>query len=160
MKKLFGVLALFVLMASQVLATNLVINPDLITMDTTDVQVVDACLVHSGGAPYVGADLVVETYCKDLNSNEVCDAGDDLVPLGFSAVVSSTPTDVTGCGKITLTTSGASAGTYAYKVNGEDSDIVVATEHGLVLVPEFTTIGAGLVLAGAGAYIYRKRSRK
>ena len=27
-------------------------------------------------------------------------------------------------------------------------------------VPEFTTIGAGLVLAGAGAYIYRKRSRK
>ena len=27
-------------------------------------------------------------------------------------------------------------------------------------IPEFTTIGAGLVLAGAGAYIYRKRSNK
>lgn len=27
-------------------------------------------------------------------------------------------------------------------------------------IPEFTTIGAGLVLAGAGAYMYRKRNRK
>ena len=27
-------------------------------------------------------------------------------------------------------------------------------------IPEFTTLGAGLVLAGAGAYMYRKRSRK
>ena len=27
-------------------------------------------------------------------------------------------------------------------------------------IPEFTTIGAGLVLAGAGAYMYRRRSRK
>ena len=27
-------------------------------------------------------------------------------------------------------------------------------------IPEFTTIGAGLVLAGAGAYMYRKRSKK
>lgn len=27
-------------------------------------------------------------------------------------------------------------------------------------IPEFTTIGAGLALAGAGAYMYRRRSRK
>ena len=27
-------------------------------------------------------------------------------------------------------------------------------------IPEFTTIGAGLVLAGAGAYMYRRRNRK
>ncbi len=27
-------------------------------------------------------------------------------------------------------------------------------------IPEFTTIGAGLALAGIGAYIYRRRSRK
>ena len=27
-------------------------------------------------------------------------------------------------------------------------------------IPEFTTIGAGLALAGAGAYLYRRRSRK
>lgn len=162
MKKLFGILALFVLMASSVLATDLDITPDLVTMSATDVVVVDACLKQSGGAPQVGADLVVETYCKDLNSNEVCDYGPDTAfPAGFSAVVTSTPTDVTGCGKVTLTTSGASDGTYAYKVNGKDGGVVVASEHGVVvLIPEFTTIGAGLVLAGAGAYMYRKRSRK
>ncbi|MBI2558029.1 hypothetical protein HYW20_01795 [Candidatus Woesearchaeota archaeon] len=161
MKKLFGYLAMFLIMAGYVLATNLVLDPDLVTMGTTDVEVVDACLSQSGGAPWVGADLIVETYCRDLNSNEVCDAvGDITFPAGFSAVVTSTPTDATGCGKVTLTTSSATPGTYAYKVNGMTGATVVASEHGLVLVPEFTTIGAGLVLAGAGYYMYRKRSRK
>ena len=153
-------LALFMIMASSVLATNLVITPDLVTMGTTDVEVVDVCLTKSGGAPYVGADLVVEIYCKDLNGNEVCDAGDISFPADFSAAPTATPTDATGCGEVTLTTSSASPGTYAYKVNGEDGGVKVASEHGLVLVPEFTTIGAGLVLAGAGYYMYRKRSKK
>ena len=160
MKKIGVLLAVLVLMASSVLATNLVITPDLVTMDTTDVEVVDVCLTKSGGSPYVGADLVVEIYCMDLNGNEVCDPLDTSFPPDFSAVVTSTPTDAAGCGDVTLTTSSATPGTYAYKVNGEDAGVVVASEHGLVLVPEFTTIGAGLVLAGAGYYIYRKRSKK
>ena len=160
MKKLLGFIALFVLMASSALATNLVLNPDLVSMATTDVRVVDACITKSGGDPLVGADLVVETYCQDLNSNEVCDAGDISFPAGFSAVISATPTNASGCGKVTLTTSAATPGTYAYKVNGQTGGITVASEHGLVLVPEFTTIGAALVLAGAGAYMYKKRSRK
>ena len=160
MKKLFGFLALFVLMTGSVLATNLVLNPDLVTMATTDVKVVDACLSQSGGAPLVGADLVVETYCQDLDSNEVCNAGDVSLPAGFSAIVTATPTNASGCGQVTLTTSSATPGTYAYKVNGMTGSTIVASEHGLALVPEFTTIGAGLVLAGAGAYMYRRRSRK
>ena len=160
MKKLFGILALFVLMASSVLASDLVLTPDLVTMATTDVKIVDACLSHAGGAPFVGADLVIDTYCQDLDSNEVCNAGDIIAPIGFTPAVTATPTDGTGCGQVTLTTSSATPGTYVYKVNGQTSGVTVASESGLVLIPEFTTIGAGLVLAGAGAYMYRKRSRK
>ena len=160
MKIFLVMLALFVLMVSSVLATNLVITPDLTTMDTDDVQVVDVCIKKSGGDPLVGADLVVETYCRDLNSNEVCDGGDVTLPAGFSAVVTSSPTDGSGCGEVTLTTSSATPGVYAYKVNGEDTGVLVASEHGLVLIPEFTTIGAGLVLIGAGLYMYRKRKRQ
>lgn len=162
MKNFLTILALLVLMASSVLATNLVIDPDLVSMATTDVKVVSACISQSGGSPLVGADIVVETYCKDLNSNEVCDGADITFPAGFSAIVipSSTPTNSSGCGEIKLTTSSASTGAYVYKVNGEDSGIVVASEHGLVLIPEFTTIGATLTLAGAGFYIYRKRKKK
>lgn len=161
MKKLFGILTLFVLMASSALAVDMEITPDLITMGTTDVQTVDVCVEQSGGAPYVGVDLVIDTYCRDLNGNQVCDYGPDVpLPAGFSAVVSSTPTDGAGCGEVTLTTSSATPGTYSYRVNGIYGGAFVDSESGLVLVPEFTTIGAGLVLAGAGAYMYRKRRSK
>ena len=159
MKKLFGFLALFVLMASQVLATDLELTPEFVTMAPTDVEVVDACITKSSGGPYVGVALVIDTYCQDLNGNEVCDGGDLTAPASFTPVVTSTPTDGAGCGQVTLTTSSAAPGMYAYKVNGMDAGAEVASEHGLVLVPEFTTIGAGLVLAGAGLYMYRKRKQ-
>ena len=162
MKKLLAILALFVLTASSVLATDLDITPDFTTMDADgDVQIVDVCVKKSGGAPDIGRDLEVETYCRDLNSNEVCDPGDETLPVKFSAVVTSSPTDDSGCGEITLTTlAGVATGVYAYKVNGVDGDVVVASEHGLVLVPEFTTLGAGLALVGAGYYMHRKRRKK
>jgi len=160
MKKILSILALFVLMASSVLATDLEITPDLVTMAPTDVEIVDVCLMASGGAPLPGKTLEVETYCKDLNSNEVCDGGDTSFPGEFSAVVSATPTNASGCGQVTLATDGATGGTYAYKVNGKDGSVVIATEHGLVLIPEFTTLGAGLALAGAGLYMYRKRRKE
>jgi len=159
MKKLFGILALFVLMVSSVVATDMDITPDFTTMAPTDVEVVDVCITKSSGGPYVGVALVIDTYCKDLNSNEICDAADLTGPADFTPVVTSTPTDVTGCGQVTLTTVAAAPGMYAYKVNGMDAGAEVASEHGLVLVPEFTTIGAGLVLAGAGLYMYRKRKQ-
>ena len=158
MNKLLGILVLFAVMASSVLATDLTLNPDLTTMAPTDVKVVDACIVKSSGGPYVGVALAVTTYCQDLNNNEVCDGADVMFPGTFSAVVTSTPTDVTGCGKVTLTTTGAS-GQYVYRVNGQDAGVEVAAESGLVLVPEFTTVGAGLALAGAGLYMNRKRRK-
>ena len=85
MKKLFGILALFVLMASSVLATDLDIIPDLVTMSPTDVEVVDACIEATGGGPLVGADLTVEKYCKDNDGDTACDDGtnDDLFPSEF-----------------------------------------------------------------------------
>lgn len=154
-----GILGLFVVMASSVLATNLVLTPDLVNMAQTDSKIIEACLFASGSDPLVGADLVVDTYCKDLNGNEVCDAGDTTFPTGFNASVTLTPTNSSGCGEITLTTTSAPTGTYAYKVNGLDGGTVVSSEHGLVIVPEFTTIGALLVLAGSGLYA-RFRRRK
>ncbi len=161
MRKIYGFLALFVLMASSVMATDLNIIPDLVTMSPSEVVVVDACIEATGGGPLVGADLTVEKYCRDNDLDTACDDGtnDDLFPGDFSAVPLSTPTDATGCGTIKLTTSGASGPQYAYHVNGDKGAIHVE-ESGLVLIPEFTTIGAGLVLAGAGFYMYRKRSRK
>ena len=164
MKKLFGILALFVLMASSVLATNLVLTPEVTTMDTTDSQDITAC-VTEGGDP-LDVDLVVETYCLDVDNDGGCFTAADLDPteLGstFTAVATDTPTGADGCGTIHLATSGAATGKYRYKVNGQNigTSNVRASETGLVLIPEFTTIGAGLVLAGAGAYMYRKRSRK
>lgn len=159
MKQLVVMTVFFVFLASFASATDLDLDPDFTTMSTTDVKVVSACLEKSGGAPDVGKELMVETYCRDMNSNEVCDGADVHFPAGFSAIVTSSPTGGDGCGEITLTTSAASPGAYAYKVNGMDGDIVVASEHGLVLVPEFTTLGAALALGGAGFFMYRKRKR-
>ena len=164
MKKILGlslgILGLFVLMVSSVLATNLILTPDLVNMAQTDSKIIEACLFKSGGDPLVGADLNVSKYCKDLNGNEVCDIGDTTFPTGFSAIATLTPTNSSGCGEITLTTISAPAGTYAYKVNGLDGGIVVASEHGLVIVPEFTTIGAALVLIASGFYARYKRRKK
>ncbi len=163
MKRVLSVLALLVLMASQVLASDLDLDPEFTTMSPSDVKTVDACITEegpSGEVPLVGIALEVSVWCKNLNGNSVCDAGDILFPLSFAAVVTETPTDATGCGEVTLITGPTADGEYRYKVNGKEAGVVVASETGIVLVPEFTTIGAGLVLAGAGFYIYRKRSKK
>jgi hypothetical protein len=161
MKKLFGILALFVLMASSVLATDLDLTPQVASMTPTDVEVVDACITDGFGAPFVGVTLVIDTYCQDVDTNQACNAGDIFAPAQFTPTITASPTDAAGCGEVTLTTVSAPAGQYVYKVNGVVASAEVASESGIVvLVPEFTTIGAGLVLAGAGAYMYRKRSKK
>ena len=160
MRKLYGLLVLFVLMASSVLASDMDLTPQVAFMDTTDVQIVDACITDAFGNPFVGVDLSIETWCQDFDSNQVCNGADTFFPGTFTPVVTSTPTDGTGCGKVTLSTVSASPGQYVYKVNGQVASVEVASESGLVLIPEFTTIGAGLALAGAGYYMYRKRSRK
>ena len=158
MKKLFGLLALFVLMASSVLGFNMQLTPDVVSMGTTDSKLISVC-VTQGGLPVVGQPLAMDTYCKDLNTNGACNAGDVFFPGDFSAVVTQTPTNASGCGQVTLTTTGAVPAQYAYTVNGTSGGVTVDSASGLVLVPEFTTIGAGLILAGAGAYMYRKRKQ-
>lgn len=159
MRKIFGLLALFVLMASSVFASDLDLDPEIATMAPTDVKIVTACITE-GGAPLVGIDLNVTIWCKNLNGNPVCDGADSLFPVEFTPVVTKDPTNASGCGEVTLTTVAASSGEYRYRVNGLTAGVEVAAETGIVLIPEFTTIGAGLVLAGAGYYIYRRRSRK
>ena len=150
------VASMLVLMVGSAVATDLTLNPEFTTMGITDAKTVDACITMSSGGPYVGVDLVVDTYCQDLNGNEVCDGADNILPAEFSAVVGDTPTDASGCGTIELETDGAS-GMYVYKVNGEDGGIEVAAESGLVLVPEFGVVAALTALGGAGLYIARKR---
>lgn len=163
MRKLFGFLALFVLMASSVFAATIVtITPGLVNMATTDDKDVIACISDGAGTPAVGLDLTVTPWCKDENSNGFCGGGDTFFPPEFTPTVTSIPakTNLSGCGTVHLKTVAAPGGQYAYKVNGEDAGVEVASGTGIVLIPEFTTIGAGLVLAGAGYYMYRKRSRK
>ena len=159
MRKQYGFLALFVLMASSVMAATLTLVPDVVTMTPTDVKVVTACL-DEGGAPLVGKTLNITTWCKNLNGNTVCDGADSFFPAEFTPSVTLTPTNASGCGEVTLVTSAASGGEYRYRVNGLDAGVEVAAATGVVLIPEFTTIGAGLVLAGASYYMYRKRSKK
>ena len=56
---------------------------------------------------------------------------------------------------------GGTSGTIEQSGGHEISHITLCGNNGNNHeIPEFTTIGAGLVLAGAGAYMYRKRSRK
>ena len=160
MKKILGILALFVLVASQVWATDLDITPGVVNMQSTDTAFVDVCLKYSNGSAWSGATLAINTWCKDLNDNTVCDAGDEATPATFTPTVEVTPTGADGCGKVRLETNNAEGGTYAYLVNGLTAGgAFIAAEHGLVFVPEFGVVAAGLALAGAGVYIARKRKQ-
>jgi|SRR3989338_2889307 len=163
MKLLYGLSMMFILMAGFVLASDLDLNPQFTTMAPTDVKIVEACITEdglSGTVPLVGIDLSVTVWCLNVNGNTVCDGPDLFFPATFTPVITQDPTNASGCGEVTLTTSGAAGGEYRYRVNGMDAGVEVASETGIVLIPEFTTIGAGLVLAGAGYYMYRKRSKK
>ena len=161
MRKLYGFLTLFVLMVSSVFAATIVtITPGFVNMAPTDDLDVYACISDGAGTPAVGLDLDVTPWCKDNNNNGFCGGGDTFFPVEFTPTVTSSPTNVSGCGTVHLKTVSAPGGQYAYKVNGKDAGFEVASGTGIVLIPEFTTIGAGLALAGASFYMYRKRSKK
>ena len=160
MYKILAILALFVLTVSAAVAQQMDLDPSFTTMKTTDSEAIDVCVVDFSKVPLPGVDLAIDSFCRDSDTSGVCNGGDDFAPSGFSVAVTSTPTDSEGCGEVTITTSSAATGVYLYTVNGEVAGVVVTSATGLVLVPEFTTLGAGLALAGAGFYMYRKRRRK
>jgi len=160
MKKILGIAALFVLLASFVSAVNMVITPQVVHLDTTDSKDVEVCVTKSNASPYAGLDLSITSICQDLNADEVCSPSENGNAVGiFDAVVKTSPTDASGCGKVTLSTTNAPGGTFAYSVLSQNAGVVVDEETGLAYVPEFTTIGATLALVGAGLYIYKKKKQ-
>jgi hypothetical protein len=148
MKKISIALTLFLVMAVTAFAgTKIVLNPYDVTMGSNDVQDVSVCIskvTTSGTTPLVGVPITV----TNLNASS-----------GFSVAVTQSPTDTTGCGKVQLSTTDASNGKYSFVVNGmKDKNVLVAEIGSANTIPEFTTIGAGIALLGAGAvYMFRKR---
>ncbi len=158
MKKLIVLIGMVLMLMSVVVAVDMVITPELVHMDYTDSKDIEVCVYRADGSPYVGLDLYITSECQDLNGNEACDAGEVGNAVGiFDASVKTSPTDIDGCGEVTLTTTSAPGGTFAYSVNSQDGATVVDEEGGLAYIPEMGVIGAMLVLGGAGLFIARKR---
>jgi LPXTG-motif cell wall-anchored protein len=147
-----------VLMAVSVLAASDDLSPLDTTMAETDTQTAEYCV--DGYTPEDSTiDITVTNVCKDLNSITGCQAADDATQTEFTATPASSTLTLTGgagCVDIDLQTTSAS-GIFYYTVNGEITGEVITSETGSVLVPEFTTIGAALALAGAGLFIYKKK---
>ncbi len=162
MKKAIGISAVLVLLlASAAMAVDMVITPQLIHLDYTDSKDVTVCVYKADGSPYANLALSITAQCQDLNGDEVCSPAEDGNAAAiFNAAVKTSPTDANGCGEVTLTTNNAQGGTFAYHVNSmTGAGAYVDEEAGLAYIPEFTTVGAALVLLGAGAMVLRKKRK-
>jgi len=155
MKKIFTVLIMMIVSAFSVLATTTTLSDPELMMGYSDVRTVQFCNVGPG--PIV--DVFISPVCRDTDGIFGCGAGDELNPSGFS-IVSDMPTLMVGeCASLTLTTDLApeDGGVFYYTANGQVGGTTVGSETGKVFIPEFTTIGAGLILMSVGVYTFRKR---
>jgi LPXTG-motif cell wall-anchored protein len=137
------------------------ITPGVVNMEVNDVVDVEYCaekvFLDNSRAAYPGLTVTVNAVCQDQNGVFGCHAADIMYPAVFTAVAIDAVTGADGCATVQLTSINALGGTFFYEVNGAEGDAVVTEETGTAYIPEFTTIGAGLVLLGAGLYSYRKR---
>ncbi|RMF05943.1 LPXTG cell wall anchor domain-containing protein [Candidatus Woesearchaeota archaeon] len=113
------------------------------------------------GNPVPNVVVDISQYCKEQVAPEYkCNAGDTYSPSEVTVMVTS-PTDANGEATVTITHDGSSdAGKYHYTVcdfTGGECEAGAAAVTGDFYIPEFTTIGAGLALIGAGLYAYRKK---
>ena len=144
MRKLYGFLALFVLMASSVFATVTTLSPDNLAMASTDVKIVQFCMNSSLDhlVPIVGATLVVGDVCQDVNGLEGCQfpADTDKSASGDQfdvTVLNDALTDANGCEDVQLDTDLA-GGVFYYTINGHIGAVDSTpdgSETGRVFVP-------------------------
>ena len=110
-----------------------------------DMECDDLTFVSSG----VGAIWSQDAYDRELNAYEI--------PAGKCGFGGSPPKEpICGDGIVNQESEQCDDGNTE---NGDGCSSTCQREE-QNQVPEFTTIGAGLVLAGAGAYMYRRRNRK
>lgn len=158
MNKLITLVVMALMIATAVVATETTLDPSPTTMGYVDEKIATYCL-FDGGVPQ-DVLVVVDPVCRDLNNLLGCSPGDEYNPTGFSVIPLETTTGADGCVELNITSNldEGNAGVFWYTVNGEVAPgYYVGAETGKVFIPEFTTIGAGLVLLGAGLYSYRKR---
>ena len=161
MKKILTLVLMVAMLSVSAFATTTTLSPDSINMDYTDVKVVTFCINSSKTHLPMDVAVDVSPQCKDVNGLEGCQGADTANPPGFSVVPNDANTGADGCVDLTITTSlsPGQEGLFYYTVNGKVGDAVVGSETGLVFVPEFGVVAAGLALAGAGVYIARKRKQ-
>ncbi len=163
MKKiLISLVAILLALTGVVSATTTTLIPSDITMDVNDAKTVEFCIYTDAGMTQpMDVNVNITNICRDVDGSYGCSGPDIMDPVGFSVVPVDVNTGADGCDDIDLTTTAAETGLYYYTVNGVTvAGATIGSETGTVLIPEFTTLGAGLVLFGAGLYMYRKRSRK
>lgn len=170
MKKLLSIVVLFAVMVTGAMATGTRtipvatdsdIIPGVVSMEYTDSLNVEYCIVYvdevGATTPAPGLDVKVNTVCKDENSIPGCQMADSADPAEFGVNVIDSVTDETGCATLELWTEDAFGGSFYYEVNGAHEGEVLTRETGAAYVPEFTAIGAGLALIGAGFIAAKKR---
>ena len=161
MKKILICLAVMVIsLTGLVSATTTTLTPSDITMDVNDAETTVFCIYSNANMTLpMNVNVAVGNVCRDIDGLVGCSGADIASPLGFSVVPVDATTGADGCDNIDLTTVSASTGLYYYTINGVVAGTTIGSETGSVLVPEFTTLGAALVLAGAGLFIYRKQRK-
>ena len=158
MKKILILTMMVLMLVGVVSAVDMTITPQLVHLDHTDSKDVTVCVTYADGSPYVGLDLSITSQCQDLDGDEACSPSEDGNAVGiFNAAVNTTPTDANGCGLVTLTTTNAAGGTFAYSVLSENAGVVVDSEGGLAYVPEFTVLATLVMLGAVGLFVAKKR---
>ena len=155
MKAIIPVLVLLVTLG-MVSAVNSFIVPEVLTIQSNDLEIVDYCVENPTGTPFPGVDISITEWCKDANGIVGCQPADSLFDPELAVAALDVVTGADGCGDVQLTATGAS-GTFYYTIAGSLGGVQITSETGTALVPEFGVIGSSLALVLAGVLIWRKR---
>lgn len=168
MKRFLAMVAVLVISVASVMAAmQVTLDPWEVTLPEDGSPVyVDVNVENSGIYPRA---LVVDYWCKELSGDEdVCDEDDEMYTDQLNVDVDSL-TDGSGHATATLSWNGPEMGLYHYTIcvaeyeNGpcisEPTGGSAASATGDAFIPEFTAIGAGLALLGAGIFASKKRKQ-
>jgi LPXTG-motif cell wall-anchored protein len=167
MKKIFLLFVLITALAASnaFAALQFTLSDNSVNMTAGESNVV-TLFAKNRGMPAANVPVYIINICRETAApSYVCNDGDESAPE-FNAILSSNVTDANGNAQITLTHSGQTVGTYHYTVCADPDEAgqrivcnpAAASVTGDFSIPEFTTIGAGLALAGAaGIYLLRKK---
>jgi LPXTG-motif cell wall-anchored protein len=163
MKKLIGIMVMFVVLASSAFAIAEEATPWYIRVTPASVDLAnEECkdvTVEVNALITLPAALYYDDKCKEISGfSFMCDANDPSVGDELS-ITGPSATNSEGFATITVCNNGLETGNYHYTVCAQNvCKEATFSATGDVSVPEFTTIGAALALAGAaGIYLVRKR---